>query len=69
MLIMQFIINECSEFKEANLFIVADGMGGGADGEVASSIAIRSMAEYMADLILSRDSDLTCRCVFTFSGS
>jgi len=56
MLTLHFTLNECSRFKQLCLFIVADGMGGGADGEVASSIAIRSVASYITDTILESKS-------------
>ena len=36
-------------FREENLFIVADGMGGHAAGEVASSTAVREVRRVLAD--------------------
>jgi len=58
MLSMQLTMNECCEFTQPHLFIVADGMGGVADGEVASSMAIRSVATHVARALLDRN------CVF-----
>jgi serine/threonine protein phosphatase PrpC len=42
---------------EENLYMVADGMGGHASGEVASQIAVESVANFFIDT--SRDSDVT----------
>lgn len=54
MLTMQLTMNECSEFIQPRLFIVADGMGGMSDGEVASSMAIRYVAEKASESLLDR---------------
>jgi len=55
MLSMQLTMNECSEYTQPLLFIVADGMGGVADGEVASSLAIRLVSKHVATSLLDRN--------------
>jgi len=42
---------------EENLYVVADGMGGHACGEVASEIAVNSIAEFFRDT--SKDDEQT----------
>jgi protein phosphatase len=48
-LFMNFAFYEKSDLKEGALFIVADGMGGEAEGEKASSLAIRAISRYVLD--------------------
>lgn len=55
MLSMQLTMNECSQYTQPLLFIVADGMGGVADGEVASSMAIRYVSANISKLLLDRN--------------
>ncbi|HPZ07712.1 MAG TPA: Stp1/IreP family PP2C-type Ser/Thr phosphatase [Candidatus Eremiobacteraeota bacterium] len=57
MLTMQLTMNECSEFLQPRLFIVADGMGGMSDGEVASSLAIRHVTARITENLLKRNCD------------
>ena len=42
---------------EENLYVVADGMGGHASGEVASKIAVETLANFFIDT--SRDKEVT----------
>lgn len=44
-------------FESDNLFVVADGMGGHAAGEIASSTAVKAMAEFVA--LTAVESDIT----------
>ncbi len=44
-------------FEEHQLFVVADGMGGHAAGEVASSTAVKAVAEFVA--LTAEESDIT----------
>lgn len=44
-------------FEEDQLFVVADGMGGHAAGEVASSTAVQAVAEFVA--LTARETDIT----------
>lgn len=44
-------------YDAENLFIVADGMGGHAAGEIASSTAVQSVAEFVA--LTARETDIT----------
>ena len=44
-------------FDADHLFVVADGMGGHAAGEVASSTAVEAVAEFVA--LTSRETDIT----------
>lgn len=44
-------------FDADNLFVVADGMGGHAAGEIASSTAVNAMAEFVA--LTSKEADIT----------
>ncbi|MDQ7823109.1 MAG: SpoIIE family protein phosphatase [Candidatus Eremiobacteraeota bacterium] len=48
-LYMIFQAYEKSEPKDCALFVVADGMGGEAEGEKASSLAIRAIAHFMVE--------------------
>jgi len=54
-LYMDFVAYEKSEPRECSLFIVADGMGGEAEGEKASSLAIRAISKYVLDSYLPTD--------------
>jgi len=36
---------------EVHIFVVADGIGGTADGQVASGVAVRSVVEYLAEAV------------------
>lgn len=58
---MNFTAYEKSELIEAGLFIVADGMGGEAEGEKASSLAIRAISRYVLDSYLSPDISVKTR--------
>jgi len=44
-------------FDEQGLFVVADGMGGHAAGEVASSTAVQAVAEFVA--LTAKETDIT----------
>jgi PPM family protein phosphatase len=44
-------------FEQDQLFVVADGMGGHAAGEIASSTAVKAMAEFVA--LTSKETDIT----------
>jgi protein phosphatase len=44
-------------FEEDKLFIVADGMGGHAAGEIASSTAVQAVAEFVA--LTAKETDIT----------
>lgn len=44
-------------FEADHLFIVADGMGGHAAGEIASSTAVQAVAEFVA--LTARETDIT----------
>ncbi len=56
---MKRALNEDSFFllAQENLYIVADGMGGHASGEVASKIAVETLANFFIDT--SRDREVT----------
>jgi len=54
-LYMDFVAYEKSEARECSLFIVADGMGGEAEGEKASSLAIRAISKHVLDSYLPTD--------------
>jgi len=47
LLVMSFTANEHSTPIETVLLVVADGMGGEAEGDKASSLAIRAMADHV----------------------
>jgi protein phosphatase len=44
-------------FESDHLFVVADGMGGHAAGEIASSTAVQAVAEFVA--LTARETDIT----------
>ena len=44
-------------FEEDQLFVVADGMGGHAAGEIASSTAVQAVAEFVA--LTAKETDIT----------
>lgn len=44
-------------FESDHLFVVADGMGGHAAGEIASSTAVQAVAEFVA--LTSKETDIT----------
>ena len=48
--------------KKLNLFVVADGMGGHAAGEVASSVAVREVRKVRAHAGLPSSSGHFCHC-------
>lgn len=50
--------NEDNYALEPPLLIVADGMGGAAAGEIASSIAVRSIAESLAGMAYTSDDEI-----------
>lgn len=54
-LYLDFVAYEKSEARECSLFIVADGMGGEAEGEKASSLAIRAISKHVLDSYLPTD--------------
>jgi PPM family protein phosphatase len=54
-LFMNFATYEKSELREGALFIVADGMGGEAEGDKASSLAIRVISKYVLEKYLPTD--------------
>ena len=49
--------NEDAFLIDNSLFIVADGMGGAAAGEVASSIAIKTISEDLSDFSYANDEE------------
>ena len=51
--------NEDAFAIDGPLLIVADGMGGAAAGEIASSIAIKTMTEKLKNLIYQSDDQVT----------
>ncbi len=54
-LYLDFVAYEKSEARECSLFVVADGMGGEAEGEKASSLAIRAISRYVLNSYLPTD--------------
>lgn len=52
-------------FVPPNLFVVADGMGGHAAGEIASNLAVKTVTEYVAQNIYSLKPDIVLEQAIT----
>ncbi len=50
--------NEDSFYVDKSLLIVADGMGGAAAGEVASSLAVKIIPEKLKDISYTKDTEI-----------